>query len=132
MDETKFKSISFRLNLSDNLDNELYEQIVQESKYYASISAFSKDIFTKYFRRKEQKDFIEEMKDFEKRLSNEVCRIIREEMQEQSMKMVGALISGMGVKPENIQEVNKSSIDDLPGSDDSLPDELSGVLDFIG
>ncbi len=58
--------------------------------------------------------------------------MVREEMQSQGMKLVGALLAGIGtVNVEKIPEKPMREEAGLPEACGSLPDELSGVLDFI-
>ncbi len=58
--------------------------------------------------------------------------MVREEMQSQGMKLVGALLAGIGtVNVEKIPEKSMMEEAGLPEECGSLPDELSGVLDFI-
>ena len=58
---------------------------------------------------------------------------IREEMQSQGMKLVGALLAGIGTVNLPISQVeNVSRGAELPESCDGLPEELQGILDFIG
>ena len=57
---------------------------------------------------------------------------VREEIQEQGMKLVGALLSGIGTV--TVQKTPEKSMPEeagLPEACGCLPDELSGVLDFI-
>lgn len=57
---------------------------------------------------------------------------VREEMQEQGMKLVGALLAG--IDTVNVQKVPEKPMTEevgLPESCGRLPDELSGVLDLI-
>ena len=57
---------------------------------------------------------------------------VREEIQEQGMKLVGALLSGIGtVTVQKIPEKFMPEEAGLPEACGRLPDELSGVLDFI-
>ena len=57
---------------------------------------------------------------------------VREEMQEQGMKLVGALLSG--IDTVNVQKAPEKPMTEevgLPEACGRLPDELSGVLDLI-
>ena len=57
---------------------------------------------------------------------------VREEMQLQGMKLVGALLAGIGTV--NVQRIPEKSVLEeagLPEACGRLPEELNGVLDFI-
>ena len=62
----------------------------------------------------------------------QIISAIREEMQAQGMKLVGALLAG--ISTENVSarrnEVGEKETV-LPDTCEKLPDELSGVLDLI-
>ena len=58
---------------------------------------------------------------------------IREEMQSQGMKLVGALLAGIGTVNLPISQAgNVSREAGLPELCDTLPEQLQGVLDYIG
>ncbi len=58
--------------------------------------------------------------------------VVREEMQSQGMKLVGALLAGIGTGVVPVQRKDSESAETaLPEVCEKLPDELSGVLDFI-
>lgn len=57
---------------------------------------------------------------------------VREEMQEQGMKLVGALLAGIGTVNIQAAQVKTAETEiGLPDRCEELPDELSGVLDLI-
>lgn len=63
---------------------------------------------------------------------NKICAIL-EVIQVQGMKLVGALLAGIGtVGTSSMSSGTVSNGTDLPDVCDSLPSELQGVLDFIG
>ena len=58
--------------------------------------------------------------------------VVREEMQEQGMKLVGALLAGIGTVNVSIEQEETALMEtELPEVCRELPDELRGVLDFI-
>ena len=66
------------------------------------------------------------------RFHEQMLITVREEMQEQGMKLVGALLAGIGtVTVQKIPEKSMPEEAGLPEACGRLPDELSGVLDFI-
>ena len=62
----------------------------------------------------------------------QILTLVWEEMQEQGMKLVGALLAGIGTVnvPAKQKEVGERGTE-LPDTCKKLPDELSGVLDLI-
>ena len=59
--------------------------------------------------------------------------MVREEMQSQGMKLVGALLAGIGTV--NVQKIpEKPMVEEagLPEACGRLPEDLRGVLDLIG
>ena len=59
--------------------------------------------------------------------------VVREEMQAQGMKLVGALLAGIGtVNVPAIRDEVAAKETELPEACGELPDELRSVLDFIG
>jgi len=58
---------------------------------------------------------------------------VREEMQAQGMKLVGALLAGIGTGNVPAKQEETAPMEtELPEVCGKLPEELSGVLDFIG
>ena len=58
--------------------------------------------------------------------------VVREEMQSQGMKLVGALLAGIGtVNVPMIRDEMIPKETELPEACGELQDELQGVLDFI-
>ena len=67
---------------------------------------------------------------------SQILAVVREEMQSQGMKLVGALLAGIGTV--NVSKLSKpqdeavSEETQLPGLCEALPEELKGVLELIG
>ena len=62
----------------------------------------------------------------------QIVSVVREEMQSQGMRLVGALLAGIGTA--NMPMIRDEAIPkgtELPEVCGKLPDELRGVLDFI-
>ena len=121
----KQKSLFIRFNMEDEADKELYLKLSDKADSSASLTSYVKRVLEEYLRVKiemsERQDFHEQM-----------LIAVREEMQEQGMKLVGALLAG--IDTVNVQKIPEKSMMEeagLPESCGRLPDELSSVLDFI-
>ncbi len=121
----KQRSIFLRFNMADEADCRLYLKLAEAAGSSASLTSYVKRALEEYLSVKiemtERQQFYEQM-----------LITVREEMQEQGMKLVGALLAGIGTV--NVQKIPEKPIQeeaDLPEACKGLPDELSGVLDFI-
>ena len=120
------KAIFIRFNMDDRSDSELYQRLVEESGSTSSLTAYVKRVLEEYFSLNIK---IADRQEFH----NQMLAAIREEMQSQGMKLVGALLAGIGTVNLPISQVeNVSRGAELPESCDGLPEELQGILDFIG
>lgn len=120
------KSIFIRFNMDDKADKELYLKLSGEAGNTASLTAYVKRVLEEYFSLNIK---ITDRQEFH----NQMLTAIREEMQSQGMKLVGALLAGIGTVNLPISQVeNVSRGAELPESCDGLPEELQGILDFIG
>lgn len=120
------KSVFIRFNMDDRTDRELYKKLVEESGSASSLTAYVKRVLDEYFSLNIK---IADRQEFH----NQMLAAIRDEMQVQGMKLVGALLAGIGtVSASSISSGTVSNGTDLPDVCDSLPSELQGVLDFIG
>ena len=120
------KAIFIRFNMDDRSDSELYQRLVEESGSTSSLTAYVKRVLEEYFSLNIK---IADRQEFH----NQMLTAIREEMQSQGMKLVGALLAGIGTVNLPISQVeNVSRGAELPESCDGLPEELQGILDFIG
>ena len=122
--EKKKKAIFLRFNMEDEADSSLYMKLV-ETAGSVSLTSYVKRVLEEYLNVKlemaERQQFHEHM-----------LVTVREEIQEQGMKLVGALLSGIGTV--TVQKTPEKSMPEeagLPEACGCLPDELSGVLDFI-
>ncbi len=118
------KAIFLRFNMEDEADSSLYMKLV-ETAGSVSLTSYVKRVLEEYLNVKlemaERQQFHEHM-----------LVTVREEIQEQGMKLVGALLSGIGTV--TVQKTPEKSMPEeagLPEACGCLPDELSGVLDFI-
>mgnify|MGYP006943507244 FL=1 len=120
------KSIFIRFNMDDKADKELYLKLSEKADSSASLTAYVKRILEEYLNVKtemsERQQFHEQM-----------LLMVREEMQSQGMKLVGALLAGIGTV--NVQKIPEKPIMEevgLPEACGRLPEDLRGVLDLIG
>lgn len=121
----KQRSIFLRFNMSDEADCDLYLKLAEAAGSSVSLTSYVKRVLEEYLSVKiemvERQQFHEQM-----------LIAVREEMQEQGMKLVGALLAGIGTV--NVQKDPERPVPEevgLPESCGRLPDELSSVLDFI-
>ena len=121
----KQKSIFIRFNMDDTADKELYLKLTKDAGSATSLTAYVKRILEESLNIKiemsERQQFHEQM-----------LLMVREEMQSQGMKLVGALLAGIGTvsisKPQDEAVPNGTKLPEICGE---LPDELSGVLNYI-
>ena len=120
------KSIFIRFNMEDKADKELYLKLSEKADSSASLTSYVKRALEEYLNVKtkmsERQQFHEHM-----------LLMVREEIQSQGMKLVGALLAGIGtVNVQKIPEKPMMEEAGLPEACGRLPEELSGVLDLIG
>ena len=120
------KAIFLRFNMDDKADKELYLKLSEKAGSSASLTAYVKRILEEYLNIKiemtEHQQFHEQM-----------LLTVREEMQSQGMKLVGALLAGIGrVNVQKIPEKPMVEEAGLPEACGRLPEDLRGVLDLIG
>ena len=122
----KQKSIFIRFNMDEKYDKELYQRLTESAGSTASLAAYVKRILEEYFvlniRIADRQEF-----------HNRMLSVVREEIQTQGMKLVGALLAGIGtVSIPMTQTETDSEEASLPEICERLPDELSSILDYIG
>ena len=122
----KQKSIFIRFNMEDEADKELYLKLSEKADSSASLTSYVKRALEEYLNVKtemsERQQFHEQM-----------LLMVREEMQLQGMKLVGALLAGIGTV--NVQKIPEKPVMEeagLPEACGRLPEDLKGVLDLIG
>ena len=121
----KQKSVFIRFNMADEADCDLYMKLMEAAGSSASLTAYVKRALEEHFSVK--MEMIERQEFYEQMLS-----AVREEMQAQGMKLVGALLAGIGtVNTPTIRDEMITKETELPEVCGELPDELRGVLDFI-
>ncbi len=119
------KSVYVRFNMDDKSDKELYNKLMKEAGGSASLTAYVKRVLEEHFTLNIK---IADRQEFH----NQMLSVVREEMQSQGMKLVGALLAGIGtVSVSTPQSDTKPKEVELPSTCEELPDNLRGVLDFI-
>jgi hypothetical protein len=119
------KAVFIRFNMDDDTDRVLYQKLVSEAGSSASLAAYSKKLLEEHFA---LSITIADRQEFHK----EILSAVREEMQEQGMKLVGALLAGIGtVDIRTAQVKTEDNEAGLPDRCEELPDELSSVLELI-
>ncbi len=121
----KQRAIFLRFNMEDEADCSLYLKLAEAAGSSVTLTSYVKRALEEYLSIKtemvERQQFHEHM-----------LITVREEMQEQGMKLVGVLLAGIGTV--NVRKVPEKSMPEeagLPEACGRLPDELRGVLDFI-
>ena len=122
----KQKSVFIRFNMADKADCDLYMKLAEAAGSSASLTAYVKRALEEHFSVKMEMSGRQEFHE-------QILSIVREEMQTQGMKLVGALLAGIGTV--NVPAINDEMLPketELPETCGELPDELRSVLDFIG
>ena len=120
------KSVFIRFNMADEADCDLYMKLAEAAGSSVSLTAYAKRALEEHFsvtmEMSGRQEFYEQM-----------LSIVREEMQAQGMKLVGALLAGIGtVSVPVVRDDLMPKETELPEACGELPDELRGVLDLIG
>lgn len=120
------KSVYIRFNMDDKGDKELYHKLMEEAGDSASLTAYAKRVLEEHFTLNIK---IADRQEFH----NQMLSVVREEMQSQGMKLVGALLAGIGtVSVSTPQSDTEPKEVELPDVCEELPDKLlRGVLDLI-
>lgn len=121
----KQRSVFIRFNMEDEADNNLYRKLAEAAGASTSLTAYVKRALEEYLNVKSEMA--------ERQIFHEqILTLVREEMQEQGMKLVGALLAGIGTVSVPVKQ--KETVErgtELPNTCEELPDELSSVLKLI-
>ena len=121
----KQRSVFIRFNMADEADCDLYMKLAEAAGSSASLTAYVKRALEEHFRVKME---IAARQEFH----TQMLSAVREEMQAQGMKLVGALLAGIGIVGVSAgKRVSESKETGLPEVCEKLPEELNGVLDLI-
>ncbi len=122
----KQKSVFIRFNMADEADCDLYMKLAEAAGSSVSLTAYVKRVLEEHFSVKMELSGRQEFHE-------QMLSIVREEMQAHGMKLVGALLARIGtVNTQTVRDKIISKETELPEVCGELPDELRGVLDFIG
>ena len=116
------KVISIRFHIDNKEDMELYRHLELEAGNSASLASVVKSKIRESYNR-------QDMLEHNANLNDKLLAVVREEIQESSMKLVGAIISGMTSNGATIIPITNSDDNKLPEMSNELPD---GALDFLG
>lgn len=121
----KQRSVFLRFNMADAADCDLYMKLAEAAGSSASLTAYVKRALEEHFRVKME---IASRQEFHEQMLS----VVREEMQAQGMKLVGALLAGIGTVsvPAKKNEAGPA-VTELPEVCGELPEELNGVLGLI-
>lgn len=123
----KQRSVSIRFNMADMADRELYRNLAEGAAGdAASLAAYVKRVLEEHISLDSK---IADRQEFH----GQMLEAVREEMQSQGMKLVGALLAGIGTANILVPQAgNLSGGAELPEACDVLPEDLQGILDYIG
>ena len=121
----KQKSVFIRFNMADEADCDLYMKLAEAAGSSSSLTSYVKRALEEHFSVKMEitgrQEFHEQM-----------LSVVREEIQIQGMKLVGALLAGIGTVNVSVKQEGTAAMEtELPEVCGKLPDELSGVLNLI-
>lgn len=121
----KQRSVFIRFNMADEADCRLYMKLAEAAGSSASLTAYVKRALEEHFSVKME---IAARQEFHEQMLSAV----REEMQAQGMKLVGALLAGIGTVSVPMKRSEaEPGVTELPEVCGELPEELNGVLDLI-
>lgn len=121
----KQKAVFLRFNMEDMEDRDLYQKLEEGAENAASLTAYAKRVLEEYFGLNIK---IADRQEFHRQM----LEAVREEMQNQGMKLVGALLAGIGtVNVTAVQSQAVAEEAELPETCGELPGELQGILGFI-
>ena len=120
------RAVTIRFNMGDRTDRELYRKLAEGAGDAVSLTACMKRALEEKFalniRIADRQEFHDQM-----------LAAVREEMQVQGMKLVGALRAGIGVVGAPGPRAGSAADGlELPEACGELPEDLQGILDYIG
>lgn len=118
---TDKKVISIRFHTESKEDMNLYERLEQEAGTSASLAFVVKS---------KLKDFYNRLDSNEQNinLQDKMITVVREEMHEFGIKLIGAILSGMGKNDGSAMILSGTNADSLPEKSEELP---YGALEFL-
>jgi len=115
------KVISIRFHADSREDMELYERLELEAGTSASLASVVKARVKDSYNRQEHTDQSNGLQD-------KIIAVVREEMQESGMKLVGAILSGIAGTSGGIPMIAIGDESKLPEKSEDLP---NGALEFL-
>ncbi len=120
------RAVTIRFNMGDKADRELYRKLAEGAGDAVSLTAYMKRALEEHFaldiRIADRREF-----------HGQMLAAVREEMQVQGMKLVGALLAGIGAVGSPRPRAGSAADGlELPEACGELPEELQGILDYIG
>ena len=121
----KQRSVFIRFNMTDEAERDLYMKLSEAAGSSVSLTAYVKRALAEHFSVKME---ISGRQEFHEQMLS----VVREEMQTQGMKLVGALLAGIGTASVSEMKCEaESKVTELPEICEELPEELRGVLSLI-
>lgn len=115
------KVISIRFDVNNQEDMELYHRLELEAGNAASLASIVKVKIRDCYNSQERTEENNELQD-------KLVAVVREEMQASSLKLVGAIFSGITSTGGSIQPLTVNEKENLPEKSEDLP---VGALDFL-
>ena len=115
------KVISIRFHMENEEDKQLYEELEKEAGTSASLAFVVKVKLKEAY-------FSKDASNKEIHLPDTLIPMIREEMQEYGMRLIGAMVSGMSGAERKVTVPLNIKEDILPEKSEELPE---GALDFL-
>ena len=116
------KVISIRFALDNKEDMELYKRLDLEAGNSASLASVVKSKIRESYN-------LQDMREQNASLKDKLVDVVREEIQRSSIKLVGAIISGIINNGATVMPMTNPNDNTLPEKCEELPD---GALDFLG
>ncbi len=140
------RAVTIRFNMGDRTDRELYRKLAEGAGDAVSLTAYMKRALEEHFalniRIADRQEFHDQIKiiyigygitSLDIKLHDQMLAAVREEMQVQGMKLVGALLAGIGVVGAPGPRAGSAADGlELPEACGELPEDLQGILDYIG
>ena len=121
----KQRSVFIRFNMTDEADRDLYMKLSEAAGSSVSLTAYVKRALEEHFSVKIE---ISGRQEFHEQMLS----VVREEMQTQGMKLVGALLAGIGTASVSEMKCEaESKVTELPEICEELPEEFREVLSLI-
>ena len=129
----KRRAITFRLNLTNEKENTVYEKLTSKEHGNISMSAYIKDILLDHFSNEDKEKTLAEsfqkLQECQKKALSDVKNVVKEEMQNHDMRVLAVLASNGSytpITPTDTQKKGKGM--ELPKESKELPEGMDDVL----